>query len=186
MAAYAQMSQEELQTLRAQLESEYAKFAAKGLKLNMARGKPAKAQLDLSLPMLDVLTSDSNLDAADGTDCRNYGIGAGLPEAKAFMAAMLDDEADNVIIFGNASLNIMYDTVMRCWIFGTLGSTPWCKLDTIKWLCPVPGYDRHFGVTEEFGIEMIPVPMDAEGPDMDVVEKLVAADDAIKGIWCVP
>ncbi|MEG1513017.1 MAG: aminotransferase [Raoultibacter sp.] len=186
MAAYAQMSQEELQTLRAQLESEYAKFAAKGLKLNMARGKPAKAQLDLSLPMLDVLTSDSNLDAADGTDCRNYGIGAGLPEAKAFMAAMLDDEADNVIIFGNASLNIMYDTVMRCWIFGTLGSTPWCKLDTVKWLCPVPGYDRHFGVTEEFGIEMIPVPMDAEGPDMDVVEKLVAADDAIKGIWCVP
>lgn len=186
MAAYAKMENEALKALQAQLEEEYAGFKAKGLKLNMARGKPAKAQLDLSLPLLDVLASDSDLNAADGTDCRNYGVGAGLPEAKAFMAAMLDDKADNVIVFGNASLNIMYDAVMRCWVFGTLGSTPWSKLDTVKWLCPVPGYDRHFGVTEEFGIEMIPIPMDANGPDMDLAEQLVAKDASIKGIWCVP
>ncbi|MEG2212243.1 MAG: aminotransferase, partial [Raoultibacter sp.] len=186
MVAYAKMENEALKALQAQLEEEYAGFKAKGLKLNMARGKPAKAQLDLSLPLLDVLASDSDLNAADGTDCRNYGVGAGLPEAKAFMAAMLDDKAENVIVFGNASLNIMYDAVMRCWVFGTLGSTPWSKLDTVKWLCPVPGYDRHFGVTEEFGIEMIPVPMDANGPDMDLVEQLVAEDASIKGIWCVP
>ncbi|MEG0071194.1 MAG: aminotransferase [Raoultibacter sp.] len=186
MTAFAEMEKEELKVLRARLEDEYAGFKAKGLQLNMARGKPSKAQLDLSLPLLDILSSESNLNAADGTDCRNYGIGAGLPEAKAFMAAMLDDEADNVIIFGNASLNIMYDAVMRCWIFGTLGSTPWGKLADVKWLCPVPGYDRHFGITEEFGIEMIPVPMDVNGPDMDMVEKLVAEDASIKGIWCVP
>ena len=186
MTKYDDMSREELETLKAQLEEEYAQFKAKGLKLNMARGKPSSAQLDLSRPMLGILGPDADLSAADGTDCRNYGVGFGLPEAKEFMACMLDDEPDNVIVFGNASLNIMYDTVARCWMFGTLGSEPWGKLDTVKWICPAPGYDRHFGVTEEFGIEMIPVAMTADGPDMDEVERLVAGDASVKGIWCVP
>lgn len=186
MSTYADLSAAKLDTLRAQLEEEYAGYKAKGLKLNMARGKPAAAQLDLSMPMLDILSSDADYKSADGTDCRNYGVVDGLPEAKEFMASMLDDEAENVIVFGNASLNIMYDAVARCWMFGTLGSTPWGRLDTVKWICPVPGYDRHFGVTEAFGIEMITVPMLADGPDMDEVERLVAEDESVKGIWCVP
>ena len=186
MSTYADLSAAELDTLCAQLEEEYAGYKAKGLKLNMARGKPAAAQLDLSMPMLDILSSDADYKSADGTDCRNYGVVDGLPEAKEFMASMLDDEAENVIVFGNASLNIMYDAVARCWMFGTLGSTPWGRLDTVKWICPVPGYDRHFGVTEAFGIEMITVPMLADGPDMDEVERLVAEDESVKGIWCVP
>ena len=186
MSTYADLSAAELDTLRAQLEEEYAGYKAKALKLNMARGKPAAAQLDLSMPMLDILSSDADYKSADGTDCRNYGVVDGLPEAKEFMASMLDDEAENVIVFGNASLNIMYDAVARCWMFGTLGSTPWGRLDTVKWICPVPGYDRHFGVTEAFGIEMITVPMLADGPDMDEVERLVAEDESVKGIWCVP
>ena len=186
MSTYADLSAAELDTLRAQLEEEYAGYKAKGLKLNMARGKPAAAQLDLSMPMLDILSSDADYKSADGTDCRNYGVVDGLPEAKEFMASMLDDEAENVIVFGNASLNIMYDAVARCWMFGTLGSTPWGRLDTVKWICPVPGYDRHFGVTEAFGIEMITVPMLADGPDMDEVERLVAEDESVKVIWCVP
>ena len=186
MSTYADLSAAELDTLRAQLEEEYAGYKAKGLKLNMARGKPAAAQLDLSMPMLDILSSDADYKSADGTDCRNYGVVDGLPEAKEFMASMLDDEAENVIVFGNASLNIMYDAVARCWMFGTLGSTPWGRLDTVKWICPVPGYDRHFVLTEAFGIEMITVPMLADGPDMDEVERLVAEDESVKGIWCVP
>ena len=124
--------------------------------------------------------------AADGTDCRNYGVLDGLPEAKRFMAAMLDDEPENVIVGGNSSLSLMYEAVARCWNFGTLGSEPWCRLEQVKWLCPVPGYDRHFGVTEAFGIQMIPVPMTEEGLDMDEVERLVRDDASVKGIWCVP
>lgn len=185
-AAYADMTNEELKVLQAELEAEYAGYKARGLALNMARGKPASAQLDLSMPMLDILTSSSDFKSADGTDCRNYGVLDGTPEAKELMASMLDDSADQVIVFGNASLNIMYDTVARCYDFGTLGSAPWNSLDVVKWLCPVPGYDRHFGITEAFGAEMICVPMTDEGPDMDVVERLVAADASIKGIWCVP
>ena len=186
MASYADMTADELRAELAALEEEYAGYKAKGLSLNMARGKPSAAQLDLSMPLLDSVSSATDLHAADGTDCRNYGVVDGLPEAKALMASMLDDDPANVIVFGNASLNIMYDTVARCWNFGTLGSTPWCKLDSVKWICPVPGYDRHFGVTEEFGIEMIPVPMRADGPDMDEVERIAASDASVKGIWCVP
>lgn len=186
MSTYADRTKEELEALRLQLEDEYANFKAQDLKLNMARGKPASAQLDLSKPMLDVLTSDDSTKSADGTDCRNYGVLDGLPEAKELMALMLDDEPNNVIVFGNASLNAMYDTVARCWMFGTIGAAPWATLDAVKWICPVPGYDRHFGITEAFGIEMIPVPMLSDGPDMDEVERLVAQDESIKGIWCVP
>ena len=186
MPTYAEMDNVRLAALKEELEREYGEIKARGLALNMARGKPAKAQLDLSMPLLETVTTMEDCVAADGTDCRNYGVGFGLPEAKEFMACMLDDEPDNVIVFGNASLNIMYDTVARCWMFGTLGSEPWGKLDTVKWICPAPGYDRHFGVTEEFGIEMIPVPMTDEGPDMDEVERIAASDPSVKGIWCVP
>ena len=168
------------------LQEQYKGFCAKGLKLNMARGKPAANQLDLSMPMLDCLTSSDEIVDAAGTDLRNYGILDGIAEAKELMATMLDDKPENVIVFGNSSLNIMYDTIARCWMFGTLGSTPWCQLDKVKFVCPVPGYDRHFGVTEEFGIEMVAVPMNEDGPDMDIVEELVANDAAFKGIWCVP
>ena len=186
MPTYAEMTTQELQAEHDALVREYESFKAKGLALNMARGKPSSAQLDLSMPMLTSVSTYEDCLAEDGTDCRNYGVLDGIPEAKRLMAYMLDDDADHVIVFGNSSLNIMYDTMARCWSFGTLGSTPWCKLDEVKWLCPCPGYDRHFGVTEAFGITMIPVAMNEDGPDMDEVERLVAADAAIKGIWCVP
>ncbi len=186
MTTYAQMTAEQLKVELASLQAEYAAIKAKGLALNMARGKPSQDQLELSMTMLDVITSEGPTVAEDGSNLCNYGVLDGIPEAKRLMAIMLDDEPENVIVFGNSSLNIMYDTIARCWAFGALGSTPWCKLDAVKFLCPVPGYDRHFGVTEAFGIELIPVPMCEDGPDMDVVEELVASDVAIKGIWCVP
>ncbi len=186
MPTYAEMGKEELLTLKTALTQEYETYCAKGLSLNMARGKPSSAQLDLSMPMLDVIPSSASCTAENGTDLRNYGVVDGLTEAKALMASLLDDEPENVIVFGNSSLNIMYDTIMRCWVFGTLGATPWSKLDKVKFVCPVPGYDRHFGVTEAFGIEMVPVPMTEDGPDMDAVEELVANDSSFKGIWCVP
>lgn len=186
MSTYEEMKREELLSLKEALQKEYDEYCALNLSLNMARGKPAKDQLDLSMPMLDVVSSESACVDEDGTDLRNYGILDGIPEAKALMASILDDEPANVIVFGNSSLNIMYDTVMRCWVFGTLGATPWSQLEEVKFLCPVPGYDRHFGVTEAFGIKMIPVPMTEDGPDMDVVRKLVADDASVKGIWCVP
>ncbi|MGI6105672.1 MAG: aminotransferase class I/II-fold pyridoxal phosphate-dependent enzyme [Raoultibacter sp.] len=186
MAAYADTSTEELRKLKVQLDEEYAQHKAKGLSLNMARGKPASAQLDLSMPMLDLVNSESSYTSKAGDDCRNYGVLDGLAEAKELMAIMLDDTAENTLVFGNSSLNIMYDTLLRCYTFGTLGATPWGKLEKTKWLCPAPGYDRHFSITESFGIEMITVPMTETGPDMDVVEALVANDSAVKGIWCVP
>ena len=186
MPAYAELAHEALESTRDALTREYESFKAKGLALNMARGKPSRAQLDLSMPMLTCIVDVDDCTAEDGTDCRNYGVLDGIPEAKRLMAVMLDDDAEHVVVFGNSSLNIMYDTMARCWMFGTLGHMPWCKLDEVKWLCPCPGYDRHFGVTEAFGIKMIPVAMNEEGPDMDEVERLVAEDASIKGIWCVP
>ena len=182
MPAYADMTTEELAAKRDELMREYEAIKAKGLALNMARGKPSSAQLDLSMPMLASVTTYEDCLAEDGTDCRNYGVLDGIPEAKRLMASMLDDDADHVIVFGSSSLNIMYDTMARCWSFGTLGHTPWSKLDEVKWLCPCPGYDRHFGVTEAFGFTMIPVTMTADGPDMDEVERLVASDASVKGI----
>ncbi len=186
MSAYAQRTAEELESAKKELEQEYAEIKAQGLALNMARGNPGADQLDLSMPLLSTVTTSEDCRAADGTDCRNYGVVDGLPEAKRLMASMLDDEPENVIVGGNSSLTLMYDAVARCLDFGTLGSTPWCQYGQVKWLCPVPGYDRHFGVTETFGIQMIPVPMRADGPDMDEVERLVRDDASVKGIWCVP
>ena len=186
MKKYSDMSKEELLTLKAQLDKEYADIKAQGLALDMSRGKPSADQLNLSMGMMDTLTSGVDLTCEDGVDCRNYGGLDGIDEAKQLLADMMEVPKDNVIIFGNSSLNVMYDTVARAMTHGIMGSTPWCKLDKVKFLCPVPGYDRHFAITEHFGIEMINVPMTSTGPDMDMVEKLVSSDPAIKGIWCVP
>ncbi len=186
MSAYKDLTRDELLSLRSELESEYEKAKALGLKLDMSRGKPSAAQLDISMEMMDILNSSSNLKSEEGVDCRNYGIIDGIHEAKELLGAMIEVPADNIIIYGNSSLNVMYDTVSRSMTHGVMGSTPWCKLDKVKFLCPVPGYDRHFSITEYFGIEMINVPMTPEGPDMDMVEELGANDSAVKGIWCVP
>ena len=186
MQSYQEMSKEELLKEKEHLEAEYKKFQQRGLKLDMSRGKPSQEQLDLSMGMMDVLSSYSDLACEDGTDCRNYGVLDGIQEAKVLIGDMIECNPENIIIYGNSSLNIMYDTISRSMTHGVMGNTPWCKLDKVKFLCPVPGYDRHFAITEYFGIEMINVPMLPTGPDMDMVEELVSKDEAIKGIWCVP
>ena len=186
MKAYKDMSKEELLTLKDALMEEYKTEEAKGLNLNMARGKPGFSQLDLSMPMLDVVNSGSDMRTVLGNDVRNYGDLDGIGECRRLMADMMSVEKDNVVVCGNSSLNIMYDTISRSMTHGVNGSTPWCKLDKVKFLCPVPGYDRHFKITEYFGIEMINIPLYDDGPDMDLVEKYVNNDEAVKGIWCVP
>ena len=186
MTAYRDMSREELLELKSRLEKEFEDVKGKGLKLDMSRGKPSKAQLDLSMGMMDVLKSTSDLVCEEGVDCRNYGVIDGIKEAKQLLSDMMEVPKDNIIIFGNSSLNVMYDTVARAMTHGIMGSTPWAKLDKVKFLCPVPGYDRHFAITEHFGIEMINIPMTSDGPDMDLVEKYVNNDETVKGIWCVP
>ena len=186
MKAYQELSREELLSLKAKLEKEYEDAKGKGLKLDMSRGKPSVAQLDMGMDIFDVLNSQSDMTSMEGVDVRNYGVLDGLAEAKQMMADIMGVKAENVIIYGNASLNIMYDAVSSAVTHGVMGCTPWCRLDKVKFLCPVPGYDRHFAITQHFGIEMITVPMTPQGPDMDLVEKLVAEDESIKGIWCVP
>ena len=186
MEYYSQQSKEDLLALKSELEAKFEEKKACGLQLDMSRGKPSTSQLDISLGLLDVLTSKSGFLASDGIDCRNYGGLDGIPEAKQLMAEMMGTAPEHVIVFGNASLSIMYDSISRSYTHGVLGNTPWCKLDKIKFLCPVPGYDRHFAITERFGIEMINIPMTQDGPDMDLVEDLVNHDETVKGIWCVP
>lgn len=181
---YSKMSKEQLEEEYSRVKKSYDEYKAKGLNLDMSRGKPAPEQLDLSLPMLDIV--DSNADYNAGIDCRNYGGPDGLPEAKKLMADMMGVSPSNVIIFGNSSLNIMFDLISTAMNKGIMGGTPWGKLDRVKFLCPVPGYDRHFAITEYFGIEMINIPMSADGPDMDMVEEYVNNDPEVKGIWCVP
>ena len=183
---YKEMTKAELLELRAELMSAYEEKKGLGLNLSMARGKPSKEQLELSMPMLDVLNDNTNFVGEDKLDVRNYGVLPGIKEARRFFADILDVKPENVVLYGSASLTLMYDTISRAYVKGILGSTPWSKLDKVKFLCPVPGYDRHFTVCEFFGIEMINVPMNEDGPDMDMVEKLVSEDSAIKGIWCVP
>ncbi len=186
MKSYCELTREELLELKSELEKKYEEAKAEGLALDMSRGKPSPAQLDLSRGMLDVLNSSSELKAENGTDVRNYGLLEGIYEARKLMGDIMGVPAENVIVCGNASLNIMYDLVSRAEVFGFDGCTPWAKLDKVKFLCPAPGYDRHFGITELFGIEMITVPMNEDGPDMDIVEKYVNNDESVKGIWCVP
>ncbi|MGN1482082.1 aminotransferase class I/II-fold pyridoxal phosphate-dependent enzyme [Porcipelethomonas sp.] len=183
---FYEMDKNELVSMKKQWDDEYNTFKAKGLKLNMARGKPGPEQLELSMDMMDVLNSKSSLIGVNGDDYRNYGILEGIPEARDMFSKMIGVHDDEILVCGNASLNIMYDVVSTSFLKGVNGSTPWCKLEKVKFLCPVPGYDRHFAICENFGIEMINIPTDENGPDMDMVEKLVSSDDSIKGIWCVP
>ena len=186
MKSYREMTVEELTQERNALKVQYRALQAKGMRLDMSRGKPCQDQLDLSMGMMDVLSSASDLTCEDGTDCRNYGSLTGIEEARELIGDMMENNPKDIIIYGNSSLNVMFDTVSRCWTHGVMGNTPWCRLPEVKFLCPVPGYDRHFSITEYFGIKMIPVPMTPVGPDMDIVEKLVKEDTSIKGIWCVP
>ena len=186
MKPYKEMSREELETQKVELEKQFADAKGKGLQLDMSRGKPEPAQLDMGMALLDVLKSDSDMKCMEGIDTRNYGLLDGITEAKHLMADVMDVPAENVIVFGNSSLSIMYDMVSRSVTHGVMGSTPWCKLDKVKFLCPVPGYDRHFAITQHFGIEMITIPMTSDGPDMDLVEKYISEDETVKGIWCVP
>ena len=186
MKSYSELSIEELLELKTELEAKFKEIKNKRLSLDMSRGKPSAAQLDLAMGMMDVLSSEADLMCEEGVDCRNYGVLDGIREAKQLLADMMEVPKDNIVIFGNSTLNIMYDVIARSMTHGVMGSTPWCKLDKVKFLCPVPGYDRHFAITQHFGIEMINVPMTPDGPDMDIVEDLVSKDPAIKGIWCVP
>lgn len=186
MKPYREMSKDELAQQKAELIKQFEDAKAMGLKLDMSRGKPTSAQLDMTMGLMDVLNSDSDMKSMDGVDTRNYGLMDGIIEAKHLMADVMSVPAENVIVYGNSSLSIMYDAISRSMTHGVMGSTPWCKLEQVKFLCPVPGYDRHFAITEHFGIEMILIPMTPEGPDMDLVEKYVNEDPAVKGIWCVP
>ena len=180
--AVSEFSRAELTDFERQLENEYAAFAARDLKLDMSRGKPAASQLDLNLAALDKL--DPYI-AENGVDARNYGVPEGLTEMRRFFGEVLNIDPERIVIGGNSSLNLMYDQFVRLLLFGTAGQRPW-REQTVKFLCPSPGYDRHFAICEDFGIEMITIPMTADGPDMDQVEQIAAADPAVKGIWCVP
>ncbi|MFI3206385.1 MAG: aminotransferase [Clostridia bacterium] len=185
------MSNVQLDTAQAKLmyeevKAEYDNFSAQNLKLNMARGKPCAKQLDLALGVLESLHARSEFENSTGDDCRNYGMWDGLPEMKDIFAKILDVPSSQVVLGNNSSLMLMFEVISRGYSHGYMGNPAWCKLDKVKFLCPVPGYDRHFAITEYFGIEMINIPTDDNGPDMDMVEELVAKDDSIKGIWCVP
>ena len=183
---YDEMSREDLRHELETLNREYRRLQGREMHLDMSRGKPCIEQLNLSMGLMDVLDSTSDLTCEDGTDCRNYGQLTGIEEARVLLGDMMENNPNDIIIYGNSSLNVMYDAVSRAYTHGVMGSEPWCRQGRVKFLCPVPGYDRHFAITEYFGIEMIPVPMTSTGPDMAVVEKLVAEDESIKGIWCVP
>lgn len=186
MKKYQEMSQEELRAEYNAVYAQYQKYCAQGLSLDMSRGKPSAAQLELSMPMLDVLHGQHDMRAEGGVDVRNYGQLDGIPEVKRIFSELLDVAPENIMVGANSSLNLMFDCV--CWAesLGIIGCTPWAKLDKVKFLCPVPGYDRHFAITELFGIEMIPIQMGSNGPDMEEVRKYVENDPAVKGIWCVP
>ena len=176
----------QLETLLRQLREEYQGYQARGLSLDMSRGKPNTQQLDLCQGMLDTVSSSLGAVSESGIDCRNYGLLDGLPEVRRLLADMLQVAEDEIIVGGNSSLNLMYDCMTRALLYGVYGSDkPWCKEPEIKFLCPVPGYDRHFAITQHFGIKMINIDMTPEGPDMDQVERYIT-DPAVKGIWCVP
>ncbi len=185
--AFKNMNKDELTTLEKDLRLRYENFKNKGLKLDMSRGKPGADQLDLSMGIFDSSIIKNCYKTSDGTDCRNYGLTDGIPEAKKLFADMLEVDPNEVIAGGNSSLNMMFDTISYAMTHGMPESViPWGKLSNIKFLCPSPGYDRHFAICEFFNIEMITVPMKNDGPDMDMIEELVANDDSIKGIWCTP
>jgi len=179
---YQNLSRAQLLDLKKELSAKYDEYKAAGLKLDMSRGRPGKAQLDIALDILD----DKSCVSPSGFDCRNYGILDGLPELKEVLAEAMRVPAANIFIGENASLALMYASISFAMLFGIGGSKPWGKYEKVKFLCPVPGYDRHFAICEEFGIEMINISTNENGPDMDTIEKVVAEDETIKGIWCVP
>lgn len=168
------------------LEEQYNEYKKSGKALDMSRGKPSTKQLDNLSALLTEISDNDDCYSENGMDCRNYGCLEGIPEAKRMFANVLGVKPENVIVCGNSSLNIMYDTISTIFMFGFKGCEPWSRQEKRKFLCPVPGYDRHFAITELFGFEMIPVPMLEDGPDMDVVRKYAENDDTVKGIWCVP
>lgn len=184
MTGYKELSKPELEALKARLQTEYDAFKAKGLKLDMSRGKPGSEQLDLSSGLLDCVNESTGWKTENGFDCRNYGLLDGIPEMKHLFAEFFEVEDDEVIIGGNSSLNLMFDYISQAMTHGT-GGEAWLRQGDIKFLCPVPGYDRHFGILEYFGIEMINIETLADGPDMDAIEKYVK-DPSVKGIICVP
>lgn len=187
MSDINRMSRDELQRELLSLNERYEEFIGRKLKLNIERGRPGADQLELSMKMLEYPACGGSCKAEDGTDCRNYGLADGIPEAKTLFSQMLGVSAKEIIIGGNSSLSMMYDSLARAMMFGIVdGNGPWSKLPKLKFLCPCPGYDRHFAITELFGFEMIPIDMKEDGPDMDAVERLAAEDDAVKGIWCTP
>lgn len=185
MRPYCELEKEELLALKERLLLQYEEAKGKGLKLDMSRGKPAAEQLDMTMPMMDIFNRNFDMRDEQGVDVRNYGYLEGILGARRLLGSMLGVDPEHVIVFGTASLSVMYDTVSRSVTHGVMGSTPWCRLEKVKFLCPAPGYDRHFAITEHFGIEMITIPMKEDGPDMDLVEEYVK-DPAVKGIWCVP
>ena len=187
MEQYLKTLKEDPKSRLSVLEKEYDEFRARGLKLDMSRGKPCKEQLDLSVEMLAYPYKDKNFKTDSCADVRNYGMVDGLPEAKELFAKMLEVGTNEIILGNNSSLSMMYDTISRAMTFGLYGSPePWCRLPKVKFLCPSPGYDRHFAICELFNIEMITIDLKDDGPDMDAVEKLAAEDDSIKGMWCTP
>ena len=186
MIPYSEMTREQLLDAKKQLKVRFEQFEERGLCLNMSRGIPGADQLELSMPMFDIFNSSSDLHTCTGADCRNYGIVDGIPEAKRLFADLFGVTTEEIIVGANSSLAMMYDTISSAMGHGLLGGVPWANQGRIKFLCPSPGYDRHFAITEYFDIDMIPVEIFEDGPDMDTIERLVQSDPLIKGIWCVP
>ena len=185
MKTYAGRSREELLEELKLVQERYDELKSRGLSLNMARGKPGTDQLDMNRPMMDLLRSDSDY-VSDGIDVRNYGNLEGIPACRRLFAELLGVRPENIFVGGSASLQLMYDTISKVYLFGRgKGAAPWAKLEKVRWLCPAPGYDRHFTISEAFGMEMISIPLNSEGPDMELVEELVR-NPAVKGMWCVP